>query len=302
MKDFRGICVPLCTPFCKDGESVDEGALRSHIDWMIESGVQIILACGGTGEFAYLREAERRRVAEVTCKHVAGRAHVFVQSSAINTADAVANSKAAAEAGADAVMVLPPYFEGPAMDGVKWHYEKIARAVALPLVVYNIPQNTNIDITPEIFAELMKIDNIQYIKDSTANLVRIQQLVATGGKIFNGGDPIAFQALLAGCAGCIWGAVNAMPREAVELYDLVSTGKLAEAARLWQRLLPAQLFFWTHDYNPAIKAAATLAGRRIGECRKPLQPLGEADLTELRAAMKPLLPSRGQLGAGHAAQ
>ncbi|HEX4569911.1 MAG TPA: dihydrodipicolinate synthase family protein [Dongiaceae bacterium] len=297
MKDFKGICVPLCTPFSRDGDSLDEGALRSHIDWMIESGVQIILACGGTGEFAYLREAEKRRVAEIACKHAAGRAHVFVQTSAINTADTIANSKAAADAGADAIMVLPPYFEGPTMDGVKWHYEKVARAVPLPLVVYNIPQNTNIDITPEIFAELMKIENIQYIKDSTASLVRIQQLVATGGKIFNGGDPIAFQALLAGCIGCIWGAVNAMPREAVELYRLVSAGKLAEAARLWQRLLPAQLFFWTHDYNPSIKAATTIAGRRIGKCRKPLQTLSESDLGELRRAMAWLLPA-----ASHAAQ
>ena len=297
MKDFKGICVPLCTPFSRDGDSLDEGALRSHIDWMIESGVQIILACGGTGEFAYLREAEKRRVAEIACKHAAGRAHVFVQTSAINTADTIDNSKAAADAGADAIMVLPPYFEGPTMDGVKWHYEKVARAVPLPLVVYNIPQNTNIDITPEIFAELMKIENIQYIKDSTASLVRIQQLVATGGKIFNGGDPIAFQALLAGCIGCIWGAVNAMPREAVELYRLVSAGKLTEAARLWQRLLPAQLFFWTHDYNPSIKAATTIAGRRIGECRKTLQTLSESDLGELRRAMAPLLPA-----ASHAAQ
>jgi len=297
MKDFKGICVPLCTPFSRDGDSLDEGALRSHIDWMIESGVQIILACGGTGEFAYLREAEKRRVTEIACEHAAGRAHVFAQTSAINTADTIANSKAAADAGADAIMVLPPYFEGPTMDGVKWHYEKVARAVPLPLVVYNIPQNTNIDITPEIFSELMKIENIQYIKDSTSSLVRIQQLVATGGKIFNGGDPIAFQALLAGCIGCIWGAVNAMPRQAVELYRLVSSGKLAEAARLWQNLLPAQLFFWTHDYNPSIKAATTLAGRRIGECRKPLQPLSESDLGELRRAMTPLLPA-----ASHAAQ
>ena len=142
---------------------------------------------------------------------MAGR-HVYLQTSAINTADTIDNSKAAADMGADAIMVLPPYFEGPTMDGVMWHYEKVAKSVKLPIVVYNIPQNTNIDITPEIFTELMKIENIQYIKDSTANLVRIQQLVATGGKIFNGGDPIAFQGLLAGCAGCIWGAVNAMPR------------------------------------------------------------------------------------------
>ncbi len=285
------MCVPICTPFMQGGEAVDEGALKSHIDWMIESGVQIILACGGTGEFAYLRDAERHRISEITCKHVAGRAHVFVQTSAINTADTIANSKAAADMGADAIMVLPPYFEGPSMDGVMWHYEHVAKSVKLPLVVYNIPQNTNIDITPEIFSKLMKIENIQYIKDSTASLVRIQQLVATGGKIFNGGDPIAFQGLLAGCTGCIWGAVNAMPRGSAALYRLVAAGKLAEAAELWKRMLPSQLFFWTHDYNPSIKAATNLAGRKVGLCRKPLQPLGESDMALLRQAMAPLLES-----------
>ena len=291
MKNFTGMCVPICTPFMQGGEAVDEGAQKEHIDWMIESGVNIILACGGTGEFAYLREQERRRVSEVTCKHVAGRADVFVQTSAINTADAVANAKAAADMGADAILVLPPYFEGPTMDGVCWHYEAVAKAMKLPVVVYNIPQNTNIDITPEIFSKLMKIENIQYIKDSTSSLVRIQQLVATGGRIFNGGDPIAYPALVAGCIGCIWGAVNAMPRESAALYRLVAAGKLAEAAELWKRMLPSQLFFWTHDYNPSIKAATNLAGRKIGLCRKPLQPLGESDMALLRQAMAPLLES-----------
>jgi 4-hydroxy-tetrahydrodipicolinate synthase len=119
-KMFKGMCVPICTPFVEGGEAVDEGALKAHIDWLLEGGIHIILACGGTGEFAYLREAERRRVAEVTVRHVAGRADVFVQTSAINTADAVANSKAALDVGADAIMILPPYFEGPSMDGVRW--------------------------------------------------------------------------------------------------------------------------------------------------------------------------------------
>jgi 4-hydroxy-tetrahydrodipicolinate synthase len=165
--------------------------------------------------------------------------------------------------------------------------------VNVPVIVYNIPQNTNIDIAPEIFSKLMKIENIRYIKDSTSSLVRIQQLVATGGKVFNGGDPIAFHALLAGCIGCIWGAVNAMPLEATTLYKLVATGKLVEAAELWKRMLPAQLFFWTHDYNPSIKAATNLAGRKIGLCRKPLQPLGEPEMALLRKAMALLLkPSK----------
>jgi 4-hydroxy-tetrahydrodipicolinate synthase len=288
MKKFSGMCVPIVTPFNKAGDAVDEGALKDHIDWMIESGVDIVLACGGTGEFAYLSDQEVRRVNELTCKHVNGRADVFVQTSSIGTADTIANSKAAVDAGADAIMVLPPYFEGPSMDGVCWHYEAVAKSVNVPLVVYNIPQNTNIDITPEIFSKLMKIENIQYIKDSTSNLVRIQQLVATGGRIFNGGDPIAYHALLAGCIGCIWGAVNAMPREAVALYKYASTGKLAEGLDLWKKMLPSQLFFWTHDYNPSIKAATNLAGRKVGICRKPQQPLSDADTAQLRKALSPL--------------
>jgi 4-hydroxy-tetrahydrodipicolinate synthase len=288
MKEFKGICVPVCTPFSRDGESLDEGALRAHIDWMLESGVHIILACGGTGEFAYLREAERRRVAEVTCRHVAGRAHVFVQTSAINTADTIANSLAAAEMGADALLILPPYFEGPSTDGVLWHFEHIAKAVDLPIVIYNIPQNTNIDITPEILTRLMQLDTIKYIKDSTSSLVRIQQLVATGARVFNGGDPIAYPAMVAGAIGCIWGAVNAMPKESVDLYHMVESGRLGEAAALWNRMLPAQLFFWTHDYNASIKAAVKIAGRSLGDCRKPQLPFSEADMATLRRAMAPL--------------
>jgi 4-hydroxy-tetrahydrodipicolinate synthase len=289
MKNFRGMCVPICTPFVEGGDALDEGALKAHIEWMIESGVHIILANGGTGEFAYLRESERRRIAEITAKQVAGRADVFVQTSAVNTADTIAHSKAARDVGADAIMVLPPYFEGPSMDGVRWHYEAVARAVELPVVVYNIPQHSNIDITPEVFAQLLEIDHIRYIKDSTASLVRIQQLVATGGSVFNGADPIAFQGMLAGAVGAIWGACNAMPAEAVLLYQLVFEGKLAEAAALWKKMLPAQLFFWTHDYNPSIKAAANLAGRKIGKCRKPQLPLRDEEIAELRHAMEPLL-------------
>ena len=163
--------------------------------------------------------------------------------------------------GADAIMILPPYFEGPSMDGVRWHYETIARSVDLPLIVYNIPQNTNIDITPEIFAELLKIDTIRYIKDSTASLIRIQQLVATGGGVFNGGDPIAFQAMLAGASAPSGARPTRCRGKAVALYDLVAERRLVEAAALWERMLPAQLFFWTHDYNPSIKAATNLAGR-----------------------------------------
>ncbi len=288
MSDLKGICVPICTPFDKSGDRVDEGALAAHVDTLLDARVHVILSCGGTGEFAYLTEPERRRIHELVGKQVRGKAGFIAQASAISTRDTIEKAKAAQDLGADALMVLPPYFEGPTMDGVMWHYEQVARAVKTPIVVYNIPQNTNRDITPPLFARLLQIDNIRYIKDSTGDLTRIQQLVATGGKIFNGGDTLAFAALVAGCFGCIWGGGNAMPREAVQLYELVSAGKLSDAAALWQRILPTQIFYWTHDYNSSVKAATNLLGGNVGICRKPALPLGDADIAELKRALEAL--------------
>ena len=294
MTKLNGICVPICTPFDESGERLDEGALRNHVDSMIEAGVHIVLVCGGTGEFAYLRADEKRRIAEIAGRHIDGRARFMVQTSAINTADAIEYAKHAEGLGADAVMVLPPYFEGPDRNGVRDHYERIARATRTPIMVYNIPQATNIDITPDFFRELLEIEGIEYIKDSTADLVRIQQLLTTGGTVFNGADPIAFAALLAGCPGCVWGAVNAMPAEAVALYDMITSGKLAEARALWQRMLPFQLFLWEHIYNAAAKAATNLSGRPVGPCRLPVQPLEPAELAALETALAALAESSPQ--------
>jgi len=291
MKELKGMCVALCTPFTEDGEKVDENALKNHIDSMMEAGVHIILVCGGTGEFAYLRPEERIRIAEIASKHIDGRAGFMVQTSAVNTADAIEFSRHAEGVGADCLLILPPYFEGPNYDGVYYHYEKIAEAINTPIMVYNIPGSSNIDITPEFMKRLMEIDNIQYIKDSMEDLTRIQELLMVCGnrvKVFNGGDPIAYYSLIAGCPGCVWGATNAMPKESVELYNLVRDGELAEARDLWKRMFPANLFFVTHVYNAAVKAATNLSGRKVGPCRKPLMPLTDLEMSELKDALKPL--------------
>ena len=291
MKELKEMCVALCTPFTEDGEKVDETALKNHIDSMIEAGVHIILVCGGTGEFAYLRPEERRRIAEIASKHIDGRAGFMVQTSAVNTADAIEFSRHAEGVGADCLLILPPYFEGPNYDGIYYHYEKIAEAINIPIMVYNIPQSSNIDLTPGFMKRLMEIDNIQYIKDSMENLTRIQELLMVCGdrvKVFNGGDPIAYYSLIAGCPGCVWGATNAMPKESVKLYDLVQAGKLSEAGDLWKRMFPANLFFVTHVYNAAVKAATNLSGRKVGPCRKPLMPLTDSEMSDLKDALKPL--------------
>jgi|TARA_B110001454_G_scaffold102841_1_gene96992 4-hydroxy-tetrahydrodipicolinate synthase len=286
MKELSGICVPVCTTFDNTGNNLDETAFLKHIDAMIEAGVHIIMVCGGTGEFAYLSTEEKRRLIEVSARHVEGRAAFVAQTSAISTRDTIEASKHAADQGIDAVMVLPPYFEGPDLEGVYYHFEAVNAAIDVPIMVYNIPQHSGIDITPDFFRRLLELSNVRYIKDSMGDLVRIQELVETGGAVFNGGDPIAFQGLLAGCQGCVWGAVNAMPKEAVQLYELVSSGQLVEANEVWRRLLPAQLFFWaTPVYNPAVKAAANLQGFSVGIERKPQQPLASSELEKLKSAL-----------------
>jgi len=291
MKKLKGICAASCTPFKEGGEEVDENALKEQLDYLIEAGVHIILVCGGTGEFAYLRPEEKKRIVEVSAKHINGRTDLMVQASAINTVDAIDYAKHAEDAGADGLLVLPPYFEGPGADGVYYHYEKIANAVNIPIIAYNFPVNSGFDITPQFFKRLMEIDNIKYIKDSTGDLIRIRELIkvaADKGKVFVGADPITFESLIAGSIGCIWGAANVMPKECVQLYDLIRTNNLIKAKELWERMLPANLFFWNHPYNPSIKAATNLSGRRVGECRKPVQPLKDSELAELKEALKPL--------------
>ncbi len=288
MTDLKGICVPVCTPFTADGSTLDEAALKAHLDSMLEAGVHVVAVCGGTGEFPFLSEAEKRRIAEISARHVDGRCKLIVQTSAIRTEDAVEASKHAAGCGADALLVLPPYFEGPGADGVRWHYERVAAAVDATIMVYNIPQYSGFDITPEIFADLRQIDGIRYIKDSMSDMGRLERLARSGARVFNGCDYLNLYGLIAGCVGCFTGAGNAMASEYVRLYGLVQDGNLAEALALWQRMQPLNLLHWTLPFNPVAKAASNVSGRPVGECRRPVLPLSDAELAAVREAMSPL--------------
>ena len=288
--ELKGIVTACVTPFTSDGESVDESGFKNHIDSLIEAGMHNILVCGGTGEFAYLRRKERFKIAEIAGKHIDGRVGFMVQTSAVNTADAIEYSKHAEDNGADALLILPPYFEGPDLAGVRDHFENISNEIGVPIMIYNIPSHTAIDITPEFFQDLLKIDNVNYIKDTSGDLRRVLDLIQLvgGDKIFMGGDPFVFYALEAGCAGSVWGGCNAMPKEAVEMYELTVAGNLGAANELWNKMLPSNLFFWNHVYNAAVKAATNLSGRPVGPCRKPVRPLTETQMAHLKKTLEPL--------------
>ena len=293
---LHGVCAAMSSPFDDSGESIDEGRIRDHVENLVEAGVHGLVLAAGTGEFAFLSTDEKQRIFEVGIDQVAGRIPVICQTSAITTVDAIGNSRAAIDMGANAVMVLPPYFEGPFERGVMYHYEKLARAIDAPIVLYNIPAQSGFDITPDLYRKLIAMENIDYIKDSTGDLIRIQQLLGIGGHVLAGADPLAPYALMAGAAGWIWGAANVMPHECVALYDHLTAGRHAEALDLWSRMLPANLFFWDNavgaEYNAAVKTAANMVGRPIGPCRRPVMPMTQQGRVALTAALSTLPTNR----------
>ncbi len=290
MSDLAGICVPICTPFKDNGASLDEKAFEANIDSLLEAGIHIIAVNGGTSEFPFLSEAEKRRTAEIASKRIDGKARLVVQTSAIRTEDAIENTRHAAGVGADAALILPPYFEGPGENGVTWHYEQIARAVKIPIMVYNIPVYTQFDVTPDVFGRLSRIDGVEYVKDSTANMQRIEQFVARGAKVFNGCDFLNFYSLLAGAPGLFTGSGNAVPEQLVRIYDLVKANRITEAAPLWRRLVPISDLLWTLPFNPVAKAASHMTGRPAGECRMPVPPLTPEELSLVEQAVEAARP------------
>lgn len=286
---IKGVCVAICTVFDKGTEAVNEKGYLKHVDTMLEAGVHAIAVCGGTGEFAHLEVEERRRIIEITAKHIEGKAQLVVQASAVRTKNAIESAKHAEGVGADAILVLPAIFEGADAEGVFKHYEAIGSSVKTPIIAYNIPASSGFDITPEFFKRLSTIPTVEYIKDSTGDFLRSEQLITQGAKVLNGCDYYALQALMSGAVGCFWGGANCMPKQSVELYNLVEAKKYVEANELWNKMKLANMFFWSNMYNPSVKAATRLMGNDIGECRRPVLPLEPAKVEELKQALAPLM-------------
>lgn len=288
MKNLSGLCVPICTPFDESGEHVDEVALREHIDAMLAAGVDIILVCGGTGEFAFLRPDEKKQLVEVAAQHIDDRALFMVQTSDMSTADAINSAKHAEDFGAHAVMIMPPHYEGGPDDaGVIGYFEEIAAAIGIPIMIYHAPQFSGVDIT-SCFDRLLRIDNVKYVKDSSGDFARSQEMLAAGAIVFSGDDTLGFSAVAAGFPGCMWGSINVMPEQAVTLQNLVKSGDMARGRELWSQMIPVLSFIRNHVYNAAVKAAVNMSGRSIGPCRKPLLPLTDTERRELRSVLEPL--------------
>jgi len=281
MADLRGVCTPICTIFTDDGLRIDEKAQRKHLDRLLSAGIHIIAVCGGTGEFSFLTREERLALTEMVARHVDGQAKLIVHASAVMTQETIEYAKHAQHHGADCLLILPPYFEGPTLEGCYEHYAKVAASVSIDVMAYNIPVHSGIDVTPEFAQRLMEIDNIRYLKDSTGDFLRIQQLVKAGIQVFNGADPLMFHGLMADTTGCFWGTSNAIPELAVKLYSLCQQQQWEEARSLWNNIYAINDFIWHNPFNPSVKALGNLLDHDLRECRRPVQPLTETEANHL---------------------
>ena len=288
MAELDGINLAMQTPMHADG-SIDYARWEALIDVYIDAGVHGLVLGAGTGQHPYLTRDECDRLYELGARRIDGRCNLICQTSALVVDEVIARSRHAQGLGADALMILPPYLEGPEDDnGLFEFYRSIDTEVKVDIIGYNIPQTTGIGISLELFKRLNQLDHFNYIKDSAGDLTTHQEYLATGYKVLNGCDPNTVFAFIAGASGCIWGGSNYMPRESVQLYDLVAAGDHAAAMALWKRMIPSLLYIWRGQYIPKVKTASRLRGFDGGSVRAPLQNLDAASMAELEVCLEPL--------------
>jgi 4-hydroxy-tetrahydrodipicolinate synthase len=288
MNELTGINLAMQTPMDADG-SIDYERWEELIDLYIDAGVHGLVLGAGTGQHPYLTQQECNRLYELGAARINRRCKLICQTSALVLDELLERSKHAQGLGADALMILPPYLEGPEDDdGLFAFYEAIDAAVETDIIGYNIPQTTGIGISVDLFKRLNQIKHFNYIKDSAGDLILQQEYLATGYKVLNGCDPNTVFSFIAGAQGCIWGGANYMPRESVRLFELVTSGDITSAMELWSRMIPSLLYIWRGNYVPKVKAASRLRGFESGGVRAPLQNLSVNEMHELMACLEPL--------------
>jgi 4-hydroxy-tetrahydrodipicolinate synthase len=292
---LTGILVALVTPFTPDASEIDADALRRHINRLIEAGVHGLVPGGSTGEFTALTLAERKELTEICVKAAEGRVPVVVGTGALSTAEAVELSAHAAEVGASALMVVPPFYDAPDLAQLRGYLQAVRDASRLPIVYYNIPSATGVNLTAEEIAGLGDIDGVDYLKDTSGDAVMLSALLlAHSDRItaFNGWDTLTFFGLVSGAKGSVWGATNVIPELSMRLWDAVSVrGDLAEGRRLWEKIWPVCSFLEAHNYAAAVKTGMELTGHSAGPVRAPFGLLDET----ARAELTRLLDAAGAL-------
>lgn len=283
---FAGLTVALVTPF-RDG-AVDEAGLRELVDFHVAAGTDCLSPCGTTGESPTLSHQEHERVIALVCEHAAGRIKVMAGTGSNSTREAIRLTQAAEKAGADAALMVAPYYNKPMQDGFYEHYKAVAEATALPIILYNIPGRTGKNIEPETIARLGELSNIVGVKESTGSMDQASQILATSDlTLLSGDDSLTLPLLSVGGSGVVSVVGNIVPQDLKALLNAFRSGDIAGAQSWHRKLFPLCRDMLGLATNPIpIKAAMRILGRGTGELRLPMTPLTESQTSHLVDTLK----------------
>lgn len=289
---FSGTLPALVTPF-RDG-AIDEEALRKLVDHCIEGGVSGLVPCGTTGESVTLSEEEHLRVVRIVVEHTKKRVPVVAGAGTVSTAHTIHLAEHAKKAGADALLLVCPYYNRPTQAGLEAHFRAVDAAVDLPSILYNIPGRTGVDLALETLERLSDVKSIVAIKEATGNVMRSAQIMAKLGDRFtvlSGDDALTLPVLSVGGRGVISVSANLLPKETSDVVKLWDAGKVAEARALHLRLMPVHEAMFVESNPGPIKAAMAARGMCAKDVRLPLVCPSEASVSKLEQAL-----SRAEVG------
>jgi 4-hydroxy-tetrahydrodipicolinate synthase len=284
---FKGAITAIVTPF-KDGQ-FDEAAYRELIELQIKGGIHGIVPCGTTGESPTLSHAEHKRVVETCIDQVKKRVVVIAGSGSNNTAEALELTKHAESAGADAALMITPYYNKPTQEGLYQHYKTVASQTKIPIVVYNVPGRTSVNLLPETVARLAEFSNIVGLKDATGDLKQgCKTLELCGDKItvLSGDDFTTFPLLCVGGMGVISVVSNVAPADMAGMCNAFFKGDLAQARALHYKMWPLMEAMFIETNPTPAKTALKMMGKITGEVRQPLCPMSQANEDKLRQVMQ----------------
>jgi 4-hydroxy-tetrahydrodipicolinate synthase len=290
---LHGVLTALTTPF-DASEAIDVAALRRVVDRSIVAGVDGVVAAGSTGEVGALSSDERLLLIDTVIDQTAGRVPVIAQTGATSTAEAIRLSKAAQRSGADVLMLVTPYYEPLTVEETVAYITDVAEAVDVPVMLYNIPSVTGVNLDPDTVRGLATgIDNVRYIKDSSANWEQALQLIHYHGDVigtFIGWDSYIYSALVEGAAGVMAGAANVVPDEIVAVSRQIAAGDLSGALAQWKTLYPVIDSLLSVPFIPAVKVGLGLQGEPVGVPRRPTAELPPEATERIRVALSSLAP------------
>jgi len=283
---FRGSITALITPF-RNGK-LDENAFRSLVEWQIEEGTEGLVPCGTTGESPTLSHAEHKRVVEVCIDAADGKVPVIAGTGSNSTAEAIELTEHAKKAGAQAALVVTPYYNKPTQEGLYQHYKAIQDAVELPVIIYNIPGRCVIDMSVETMARLAELPRIVGVKDATADLARPLATRLAIKKAFcmlSGEDATAVPFLAGGGHGCISVTANVAPRMCSTMQKAWRDGDLKTVMTMQDRLMPLHQALFCETSPGPVKYAASLLGKCAADTRLPLVEIKQASKERVKKAM-----------------